>query len=127
MIDPVNGASAPVMGQFFTMLVTLLFLAMNGHLVVFEILAESFVTLPVGDTLSVEHFWQVAGRLGWVMGAGILLVLPAITALLVCQHRLWHHDPRRAAAEHLFPSACADRGAGHGHRLARHRRHPLPL
>ncbi|MBA1256788.1 flagellar biosynthetic protein FliR [Pseudomonas oryzihabitans] len=83
MIDPVNGASAPVMGQFFTMLVTLLFLAMNGHLVVFEILAESFVTLPVGDTLSVEHFWQVAGRLGWVMGAGILLVLPAITALLV--------------------------------------------
>jgi flagellar biosynthetic protein FliR len=30
------------------MLVTLLFLSMNGHLVVFEVLTESFTTLPVG-------------------------------------------------------------------------------
>lgn len=38
------------------MLVTLLFLAMNGHLVVFEVIAESFVTLPVGEGLSGNHF-----------------------------------------------------------------------
>lgn len=38
----------PVLGQFYLMLVTLLFLLMNGHLVVFEVLAESFVTIPVG-------------------------------------------------------------------------------
>ncbi|MGH8406244.1 MAG: flagellar biosynthetic protein FliR, partial [Pseudomonas sp.] len=48
MVDPVNGVSTAVIGQFFTMLVTLLFLAMNGHLVVFEVLIESFTTLPVG-------------------------------------------------------------------------------
>ncbi|HBN8193428.1 TPA: flagellar biosynthetic protein FliR, partial [Pseudomonas aeruginosa] len=30
MVDPANGVSVPVLGQFFTMLVTLLFLAMNG-------------------------------------------------------------------------------------------------
>lgn len=83
MMDPVNGISVPVIGQFFNMLVVLLFLAMNGHLVVLEILAESFVTLPVGGWLSLDHFWAVAGRLGWVLGAGLLLVLPAITALLV--------------------------------------------
>lgn len=40
MVDPANGVSVPVLGQFFTMLVTLLFLAMNGHLVVFEVIAE---------------------------------------------------------------------------------------
>src|SRR5690606_10874343 len=80
MVDPTNGVSVPVLGQFYLMLVTLLFLAMNGHLVVFEILAESFVTLPVGGGLLTNHHWEVAGKLGWVMGAGLLLALPAITA-----------------------------------------------
>ncbi len=80
MVDPANGISVPVLGQFFNMLVILLFLSVNGHLVVLEILAESFVTLPVGGGLSTNHFWEVAGKLGWVLGAG---VLPAITALLV--------------------------------------------
>ncbi|RRU74913.1 flagellar type III secretion system protein FliR [Stutzerimonas xanthomarina] len=83
MVDPANGISVPVLGQFFNMLVILLFLSVNGHLVVLEILAESFVTLPVGGGLSTNHYWEVAGKLGWVLGAGLLLVLPAITALLV--------------------------------------------
>ena len=83
MVDPTNGVSVPVIGQFFNMLVVLLFLAMNGHLVVLEILSESFVTLPIGGGLTTNHFWEVAGKLGWVLGAGLLMVLPAITALLV--------------------------------------------
>ena len=83
MVDPANGISVAVIGQFFLMLVTLLFLAMNGHLVVFEVLAESFVTLPVGGGFLVEHYWELAGKLGWVLGAGLMLVLPAVTALLV--------------------------------------------
>ncbi|EPL04867.1 flagellar biosynthetic protein FliR [Pseudomonas sp. CF161] len=83
MVDPTNGVSAAVIGQFLTMLVTLLFLGMNGHLVVFEVLTESFTTLPVGSGMLVNHFWELAGKLGWVLGAAMLLVLPAITALLV--------------------------------------------
>ncbi len=83
MVDPANGVSVAVISQFFTMLVTLLFLSMNGHLVVFEVLTESFTTLPVGGGLLVNHFWELATRLGWVLGAALLLVLPAITALLV--------------------------------------------
>ncbi|MEE1920418.1 flagellar biosynthetic protein FliR [Pseudomonas sp. 148P] len=83
MVDPANGVNTTVISQFLTMLVTLLFLAMNGHLVVFEVITESFTTLPVGSGLMVNHFWDLAGRLGWVLGAALLLVLPAITALLV--------------------------------------------
>ncbi|MFW9081060.1 flagellar biosynthetic protein FliR [Pseudomonas sp. P2757] len=83
MIDPTNGVSVAVIGQFFTMLVTLLFLSMNGHLVVFEVITESFTTLPVGSGLTVTHYWDVATKLGWVLGASLLLVLPAVTALLV--------------------------------------------
>jgi len=83
MVDPTNGVSVAVIGQFLTMLVTLLFLAMNGHLVVFEVMTESFTTLLVGSGLVVSHFWELVGRLSWVLGASLLLVLPAITALLV--------------------------------------------
>ena len=83
MVDPANGVNVAVVSQFLTMLVTLLFLSMNGHLVVFEVLTESFTTLPIGSALLVNHFWDMAGRLGWVLGAALLLVLPAITALLV--------------------------------------------
>ncbi|EJL03129.1 MULTISPECIES: flagellar biosynthetic protein FliR [Pseudomonas] len=83
MVDPTNGVNTAVIGQFLTMLVTLLFLAMNGHLVVFEVLTESFTTMPVGSALLVNHFWEIAGKLGWVLGAAMVLVLPAITALLV--------------------------------------------
>jgi len=83
MVDPTNGVNTAVIGQFLTMLVTLLFLAMNGHLVVFEVLTESFTTMPVGSAMLINHFWEIAGKLGWVLGAAMLLVLPAITALLV--------------------------------------------
>ena len=69
MMDPATGVSVPVLGQFLLMLVSLLFLAMNGHLVVFDVLAESFVTLPVGQSLNIDHFAIVAGRLSWVIGA----------------------------------------------------------
>lgn len=83
MVDPTNGVSAAVIGQFLTMLVTLLFLGMNGHLVMFEVLTESFTTMPVGSAMLINHFWELANKLGWVLGAAMLLVMPAITALLV--------------------------------------------
>ena len=83
MVDPTNGVSSAVIGQFFTMLVTLVFLGMNGHLVVVETLVESFTTMPVGSGLLVSNFWELANGLGWVLSAGLRIVLPAITALLV--------------------------------------------
>ncbi|BFO05384.1 flagellar biosynthetic protein FliR [Pseudomonas guariconensis] len=83
MVDPANGVNVTVVSQFMTMLVSILFLLMNGHLVVLEVMTESFTTLPIGSALMVNHFWDMAGRMSWVLGAGLLLVLPAITALLV--------------------------------------------
>ncbi|MBC7211393.1 flagellar type III secretion system protein FliR [Pseudomonas mosselii] len=83
MVDPANGVNVAVISQFMTMLVSVLFLLMNGHLVVFEVLTESFTTLPVGSALVVNHFWEIVGRLSWVLGAALLLILPAIAALLV--------------------------------------------
>jgi flagellar biosynthetic protein FliR len=83
MMDPANGVSVPLLGQFLLNMATLMFLAMNAHLVIFEVLAESFSTLPVGSGFLVEHYREIAGKLTWVLGAAVLIALPAVTALLV--------------------------------------------
>lgn len=83
MNDPTTGISVAVVAQVFTMLVTLLFLAMNGHLVVLEVLTESFTTLPIGDSLGRLDFQALVLRFSWVLATAILIGLPAITALLI--------------------------------------------
>ena len=64
MNDPSMGISVAVVAQVFTMLVTLLFLAMNGHLVVLEVLVESFTTLPIGESLGrLDRSWPETAAL----------------------------------------------------------------
>ena len=83
MNDPAMGINVAVVAQVFTMLVTLLFLALNGHLVVIEVLVESFATLPIGQTLQAVDFHTLVLRFSWVMASALLIGLPAITALLI--------------------------------------------
>ncbi len=84
MTDPANGTSVVVLGQFYLMLVMLMFLAMDGHLAMIEILARSFVVLPVGAPLfDMDNLWRLALAGGWLFSAGVLMALPAVTALLV--------------------------------------------
>jgi flagellar biosynthetic protein FliR len=83
-MDPEHGAQTPVLGQFYTLLVTMTFLALNGHLRLIEILVEGFRTLPVGTSgLGPDGLWTVV-QWGTTLFAGALSVaLPGVTALLV--------------------------------------------
>src|SRR5882757_10649359 len=58
--DPMHGAETPVIGQFYSMLVMLTFLALDGHLKLIEVLVDGFHTLPVGTTgLGQDGIWSV--------------------------------------------------------------------
>jgi len=82
--DPVNGVSVTVLSQFYLMLTMLLFLSMNGHLVVIEVLVESFRVMPIAlQAPNYEMFWQLAMWGGWMFSAAVIVALPAVTALLV--------------------------------------------
>ncbi len=84
MADPVNGTNTPVVSQIFTILVTLLFLALNGHLLVIQVLVDSFSYLPVGfDMLSRESIWQLIKFGAYIFSAGVLMALPVVTSLLL--------------------------------------------
>lgn len=83
MMDPQNGVSVPVVGQFYTVMATLIFLAINGHLLLIEMIVSSFQSLPIGVGLSRESFMGLALWGKWVFIGAVMVALPSIVALLI--------------------------------------------
>ncbi|TQV84185.1 flagellar type III secretion system protein FliR [Exilibacterium tricleocarpae] len=84
MNDPANGVVVTVVSQYYLILTTLLFLSVNGHLVVIEVLVESFNTLPIAATgLTAQHFFELADLGAWMFTRATLIALPVLTSLLV--------------------------------------------
>jgi flagellar biosynthesis protein FliR len=84
MVDPQNGQQSPVLSQFYIVFVVLVYLAINGHLVLVEVLAESFNTMPISaEGLVANDFMQVVRWGGNIFAGGMAIALPAISSLLV--------------------------------------------
>ena len=82
--DPANGVSVVVLSQFYLMLTMLLFLSLNGHLVLVTIIVDSFGVLPIeAGWIGAPSLWRVVLSGGWMFASGLLLALPAVIALLV--------------------------------------------
>ena len=83
MMDPQNGVSVPVIGQFYTIMATLLFLTMNGHLLLIEMVTSSFQSLPIGAELSRGLLLDFVIWGKWVFIGALMIALPALVALLI--------------------------------------------
>lgn len=84
MIDPASRASVPLVGQFYLILVSLMFLTLNGHLAALEALLGSFKELPVGDIqLDMTRITDIIRFSGWMFKEAVLVALPAIASLLI--------------------------------------------
>ncbi len=84
MVDPATGVNTPVVSRYFTIIATLLFLALNGHILVIQVIADSFEYLPIGVSfLNQESIWLIVEFGSYMFSAGVLIALPAITALLL--------------------------------------------
>ncbi len=84
MVDPQNGVQVPVVGQYYVTFASLLFLALNGHLALIGVLADSFHSLPVAvDGVSRQTLWEVAVWGSRMFAGGLLIAIPAVTALLL--------------------------------------------
>ncbi|MGC1459811.1 MAG: flagellar biosynthetic protein FliR [Steroidobacteraceae bacterium] len=83
-LDPVRGTGSTALGEMYSIFVTLVFLALNGHLRLIEVLADGFRTLPVGGTgFAAADLWQVVIWGGTLFGGALSIALPAVTALLI--------------------------------------------
>lgn len=83
-VDPQNGVQVPVVSQLYVILATLLFLVLDGHLLLITAVVESYQLMPIGVTgLPVSSLSAVIALGTMVFAGGILLALPALTALLL--------------------------------------------
>lgn len=83
-VDPLRGASTPVLGTLYMLMVTLTFLSLNGHLILIETLAQGFTTLPVGMSgLDGPALWSLVAWGGQLFTGALTVALPGMTALLV--------------------------------------------
>lgn len=82
--DPQNAGQSPVLSEFLGLLTTLIFLAMNGHLLTLSVLAESFHLLPIGATpFSAQGISAAVAWAAVLFSSGVLLALPVVAALLI--------------------------------------------
>lgn len=83
IFDPQNAAQISIVAQFLGLFATLVFLALNGHLYMIEVLAQSFQALPVAvQPFSAAGWRALAGWGGEIFMAGLLLSMPIMAALL---------------------------------------------
>lgn len=84
MMDPQTGVSVPVVSQFYNIIAVLLFLSINGHLVLIQILGESFNLLPIGGVgLPLSAIESLVYYSSWIFSGALIMVLPAVVALLM--------------------------------------------
>jgi flagellar biosynthesis protein FliR len=83
-MDSLRGVTTPALGQFFTILGTLVFLALDGHLALLDILVASFRSLPVSPVgLGAPALHSLANWGSELFVGALRVALPGMTALLV--------------------------------------------
>lgn len=82
--SPALGGQTVVLSRILNAFAILLFLALNGHLVLIEILTRSFTLLPIGAGGLNASGWQLAVATGAILfKAGVSLAMPLVATLLI--------------------------------------------
>ena len=80
-----HSVQTPLIGSFLSMLATLLFLGINGHLLVLNTLMDSFAVVPIGSgssgLLRWEHFASLGSQL---FTLGLQISMPLLATMLLC-------------------------------------------
>ena len=83
--DPATNDQGTPVGAFLSMMVALLFLAINGHLLVLGGLAESFRIFPIGvDGFAFNDWHRIASLGAELFRIGLYVALPIIATLMIC-------------------------------------------
>jgi len=85
LFDAQSGFQVPVIGNFFNLVALLLFVALNGHLVLLGVLVKSFAVVPIaaGSGIGAGGWRALAGAGATLFQMGFWLSLPVIAVLLL--------------------------------------------
>lgn len=81
--DPQTQSQSTAISQFLTMLLMLIFLSLDGHLMMITALANSFVTMPIAVEGGGISPMKIVTWGETIFSTGVLLALPAVAALLI--------------------------------------------
>lgn len=85
-VDPNSGAQSPALGQYFSVVLTLIFLALGAHLQWFSLVVESYKVFPPGHTwLGAERFSEISGFATYMFVTAVTIALPVSIVLLIVQ------------------------------------------
>lgn len=85
-IDPASGAQAGALGSYFGLILTLLFYAIGGHLLWFDLLLESYRVMPAGDfTFGESGARDIVMFAGFGFATAAAIALPVVLVLLSVQ------------------------------------------
>ena len=82
-IDPQAGSPVPLVSSFLSLIASLVFLALNGHLMVLAAVTESFSVWPVG---AAGAKIDIPGLVAWgaeIFRLGLHLALPVLATMLL--------------------------------------------
>jgi len=84
VVDPQMGVQTPVISQFYVVLLSLIFVSLNGHLVIIRELADSFATMPISaQGIDRNTVWNLVSWADHMFKGAVLMALPAITTLFI--------------------------------------------
>lgn len=84
VFDPSSEAPSPLLAQFLGILAILVFLAINGHLLMISALFESFQILPISNQpLAAAGFFALTEAAGKMFVIGVTLSLPVVAAIVI--------------------------------------------
>ncbi len=84
--DPNTGGQSTALGQYFTLVLTLIFLAVGGHLLWLRLVIESYRAMPPGgDWFGADQAMMIVAFAGEMFATAVAIALPVTLALLLVQ------------------------------------------
>jgi flagellar biosynthetic protein FliR len=83
LIDPATRSQAPLLGTVLNLLALVVFFAVDGHHMIIRALAWSLERFPPGRSLGELEATAVSAQFGVMFAYGLLIVAPAVFALLL--------------------------------------------
>lgn len=85
MNDPMNGQSSDVTSALLSTLAIIIFFSIDGHLVIANVIGQSFRAWPLGHGFGPLLMQTVAYNVAWIFSAAMLLALPVVFSTMVVQ------------------------------------------
>ncbi|MDX1669543.1 MAG: flagellar biosynthetic protein FliR [Limnobacter sp.] len=82
-IDPQKGGTTPLIGSYLSILASLVFLALDGHLLVIAAVVKSFELVPISANLDVVNANHIAMAGSIMFMLALQIAIPVLAALII--------------------------------------------